>query len=107
MSTNNPPRNLPRFLPTLTEVVNPRASIKTPTEAKPDMEETVSLVMGRVDRVLERRIREEANLLMRSQVAEHLEQISARLRSELELLVRQAVSEAFSSDSSTFGKPQR
>lgn len=93
MSTNTPPRHLPRFMPTLTEVVHPPGLVKATVSTQPDLEATVSLVMQRVDRVIERRIREETEALIRSRMAEQLQLISAGLRDELESVVRHALSE--------------
>lgn len=90
------PRNLPRFLPTLTEVVQPSASSRTAVAATPDLEDTVWFVMQRVDLVLDRRIAEEADGELRRVVAEQVQAMTTRLRDELEITVRQAVSEALS-----------
>jgi hypothetical protein len=95
MSTT--PRNLPRFLPTLTEVVHLPAQARTTVPATPDLEETVWFVMQRVDLVIERRLREEADAMLRNLVTEQLQTLGARLRQELETVVRQAVSEAVTS----------
>lgn len=89
------PRNFPRFLPTLTEVVEPSGHIRAAIAATPDLEDTVWFVMQRVDLVLERRISEEADAMLRRIVAEQMLVMAARLRDELEVTVRQAVSEAF------------
>lgn len=97
MST--PPRNLPRFLPTLTEVVHPSALVRPVVPAMPDLEETVLSVMRRVDTVMERRLREEADAMLRNVVTEQLQRLGASLRQELEIVVRQAVSESMTSQS--------
>lgn len=97
MST--PPRNLPRFLPTLTEVVHLPTVERTTTPAAPDLEATVSYAMQRVDSVIERRLREEADVMLRNLVTEELQSLGVRLRQELEAVVRQAVSEAMTSQS--------
>lgn len=97
MTSSPPPRNLPRFLPTLTEIVYPPHAPRKPaptTVATPDLEETLWFVMQRVDLVLERRIREEADAMVHSVVAERLQAVAARLRQELEPVVRQAVMDA-------------
>lgn len=91
---NTPPRNLPRFLPTLTEVVQPGALAHVEIPASPDLEETVWFVMQRVDLVLERRLREETEAMLRTVVTEQMQHLSIRLRQELEIVVRQAVSDA-------------
>ena len=88
------PRNLPRFLPTLTEVVQPPGAARTAVAATPELEDTVWFVMQRVDLVLERRISEEADATLRRVIAEQVQAMTARLRDELEITVRQAVSEA-------------
>lgn len=64
------------------------------------LEETVLLVMQRVEPVIERRLREEADAMLRNMVAEQLQRLSTCLRQELEIVVRQAVSEAMTSQSS-------
>lgn len=91
---NTPPRNLPRFLPTLTEVVQPGALAHAEIPASPDLEDTVWFVMQRVDLVMERRLREETETMLRAVVAEHVQSLSIRLRQELETVVRQAISDA-------------
>lgn len=91
------PRNLPRFLPTLTEVVHPSGVVRTPVPATPDLEETVWFVMQRVDMVIERRLSEEIDAMLRTVVTEQMQTLRLRLREELEGVVRQAVSEAMAS----------
>lgn len=95
--TSAPPRNLPRFLPTLTEVVHPASVARANVTATPDLEETVWFVMQRVDMVIERRLREELDAMLRTVVTEQLQTLGARLRQELEGVVREAVSEALTS----------
>lgn len=99
MSTTH--RNLPRFLPTLTEIVRPASLDRTAVPATPDLEETVWFVMQRVDMLIERRLREEADVMLRTVVNEQIQTLSARLRQELEGVVRQAVSEALSAREKT------
>jgi len=91
---NTSPKNLPRFLPTLTEIVHPTNQTKTSVAATPDLEETVWFVMQRVDLLLERRLREEVDAMLRTMLTEQLKTLSASLRQELEPVVRQAVSDA-------------
>ena len=94
---NTPPRNLPRFMPTLTEVVHLPPLPRTVVLATPDLEKTVGLVMQQVNLVLDRRLREEADSLLRTVVAEQMQTLSVRLRQEMEDVVRQAVSEVLTS----------
>ncbi len=94
------PRNLPRFLPTLTEVVQPEELTKMVEPEVLDLEGTVLSVMQRMEPMIERRLREETDALLRNMVAEQLPVLNSRLRQELETIVRQAVSEAMTSRSS-------
>lgn len=88
----------PRFVPTLTEVVQPAALAATnelethatalTTQAA---EMLVQRVMQRVDLVLERRLREAVGQL----ILEHTQTLAPRLREEIERVTRQSVSQAF------------
>ncbi len=94
------PGNPPRFLPTLTEVVHlsavkeRAASAASPARAMPDIQATVGSVMQRVDLLLERRLSEELDTLLRIVMTEQLHRVTANLRQDLELLVHQAVADA-------------
>jgi hypothetical protein len=91
---NQAPRNLPRFLPILTEIVDP-SSLAAPTvSATPDLEDAVWFVMQRVDMLIERRVREETDAMLSTIVAQHLQSLGERLRLELEGVVRLAVADA-------------
>ena len=92
MST--PPRNLPRFLPTLTEVVHPRDLVISIVPAAQDPEEIAKSVMQQVDLVIERHLREEVNAILRILVTEQLKTLNDRLRNDIGLVVRQAVLDA-------------
>jgi len=91
-----PPRNLPRFLPTLTEVVNLTDPNAAPAMARSEIEEIVQSVMQRVQGQLEKRLAEEIDTLVRKLVLEQRESLSVRLLSEFETGVRQTVIEAIS-----------
>jgi len=91
---NTIPRNLPRFVPTLTEVVEPSSLVRTAPATSPDVEEIIQSVMQRVDRVLDRRLREDADAMLRNMVAEQLHTLHLSLQAELALVVQQAVAEA-------------
>lgn len=88
------PRNLPRFLPTLTEVVHPASLGPTPATVGANDEEIIRTVMQQVNDVLENRLREETDAMVHVLVNEHLENLNLRLQQELALAVRQAVVEA-------------
>jgi hypothetical protein len=91
MSTT--PRNLPRFLPTLTEVVDPTSLHRHSVAPAPELDEIVQTVQKQVAVVLERRMAEEIDVLVHTLVTEQLQTMRARLHEELETVVRQVVSE--------------
>lgn len=68
MSTS--PRNPPRYLPTLTEVVQTPDSSPPTSQATPDFEELVQAVMQRLDGVIEQRLQEELQRVVRQAVAD-------------------------------------
>lgn len=89
----------PRFVPTLTDVVQPAAQQELPQQdaSTPDMaslerfeDQLVHRVMQRVDLVLERRLREAVGQL----ILTHTQALGPRLREEIELVVRESVSQA-------------
>jgi len=88
----------PRFVPTLTEVVQPPASdaaTSQPVEAALDLRhlqaQMVHRVMQRVDLTLDRLLRETVGRL----VLEHTQALAPSLRDEIEIVVRQSVNMAF------------
>ncbi|HQS32749.1 MAG: hypothetical protein B7X59_05885 [Polaromonas sp. 39-63-203] len=89
----------PRFVPTLTEVVEPSAvAVTLPAEPpstgvdRAAMEDKlVERVLQRVDLTLERQLREALGQL----ILEHTETLAPQLRQEIERVVRHSVSEAF------------
>ena len=92
---NTAPRNLPRYLPTLTEVVQaPGLAPAAVAAVPPDLEATVQSVLQRVEPVLEARLREEVDAMVRALMTEQLPSLRLRLREELMTATRQAVAEA-------------
>lgn len=89
-----PPRNIPRFIPTLTEVVDPASLIGLAVTSKPDVEAMVKQVQLQVQPVFERRLQEEFDRLVRASVSGQWADMSARLQSEMDMFVRQAVLDA-------------
>lgn len=91
----------PRFLPTLTEVIQPAPPalpVSVPDEAalpltlSPEQQDQMILrVLQRIDATLEPRLREAVGQL----ILEHTETLALRLREEIELVVRQSVGQAF------------
>ena len=85
-----PPRNLPRFLPTLTEVVHLPAESLNPVSVATDPEQLVSRVMQRLDGNLKSAVQAAINDLVREQ----LQVLEPILMQEVEMAVRQAVLES-------------
>lgn len=93
----------PRFVPTLTEIVQPAAPVVVsaadvpdpPVQPVPDLShlqaEMVHRVMQRVDLTLDRLLRETVGRL----VLEHTQALAPSLRDEIESVVRQSVNHAF------------
>lgn len=75
---NPPARHPPRFVPTLTERVDPPGANTTATQTHADAEALVNEVLQQLQPVL----------------AQHLRDLNARMQSTLESLVRQAVVDA-------------
>lgn len=63
-------RNPSRFLPTLTEVVQPPDPDAAKAEARPDLEHVVQSVLQRLEGVIERRLAEELERVVREVVTE-------------------------------------
>lgn len=91
------PRNLPRFVPTLTEVVDPASLNTLDIKSKPDVEAMVTMVQRQVQPIFERRLQEEFERLVRTMVARQWTDISSRLQDEMDMFVRQAVIDAMNS----------
>ncbi|MES2423101.1 MAG: hypothetical protein V4562_01620 [Pseudomonadota bacterium] len=95
-----PPRVPPRFVPTLTEVVEQPAGAEGSTfQARwADLEEPlVQRILQRVDVALERRVRE----VMAQVVREQTQAMLPRLRDEIEAVVRQAINDAVAQELDT------
>ena len=94
----------PRFVPTLTEVVQPDWASALPETVSPQdaslpdfvqsphqlEDQVLHRVMQRVDLVLERRLLEAVSQF----VLTHTQALAPRLREEIELVVRESVSQA-------------
>jgi hypothetical protein len=84
------PQNLPRFLPTLTEVVDPASLGLNVAPLQPALDELVRTVMQSVQVELERCVREQ----VQARMPEYLQTVQACVREEIEPLARRLVSEA-------------
>ncbi len=89
------PRNVPRFLPTLTEVVPPRAGLPRNTandgrlDVDADLQAIADSVRGQVETELDSLLRD----AVATAVLEQVDAIAARLRAEVEPILRQAVAD--------------
>lgn len=101
--TNDPPRQPPRYVPVLTEVVQadapPAPAPEPPPAPAPAQidaleEQLIHRVMQRVDVALERQLPD----AVASMVLQHTHHLVPRLREEIEFVVRQAVSEAVAAE---------
>ena len=99
---NSKPRDIPRFLPTLTEVVDPRElGLLQATPEKQDVARLAELVRQQVWPVLERKLQEEYERLVRLTLSEQGLGLSLRLRQEMDLIVQQVVRDALSHSESS------
>lgn len=96
---NSAPRLPPRFVPTLTEVVDPASLSRLAPSPQPDVQAVIDLVQSQVQPIFERRLQDELDRLMRTMVAKQWSDLSARLQDELDMLVRQAVTDALAEQS--------
>ncbi len=91
----------PRFVPTLTEIVQPSPSPQTPPVTDTAMpvaevhEAMIQRILQRVDLVLEARLGNTVRELVMTQT----QALTPMLREEIERLVRESVSQAFAQES--------
>jgi sensor domain CHASE-containing protein len=93
------PNRPSRFLPTLTEVVHPSSlSVTAPSMTSPVVlpasEDVVQTVMQQVDALIDRRLREETEVLLRELVLDQVQRLRSSLQEEIESAVRQSVADA-------------
>jgi hypothetical protein len=100
-----PPRQPPRFVPTLTEVVQPlvqqavapSSAIGATGSHEVLEDQIIHRVMQRVDLSLERRLTE----AVAAMVLQQTQALVPRLREEIEFIVRQSVSDAVADELAT------
>jgi hypothetical protein len=85
-------RQTPRFIPTLTEVVNP--ATVTRGASKSDLAPLVDAVLQQIQPLIDKRIEDESVRFLQSLVATHSHELSIKIQEEMTLFVRQAVTDA-------------
>lgn len=95
------PKNMPRFLPTLTEVVSPsQAATMAPAPVpaiampQPDAQRIIERVMQQLEPTLEARLRD----VLGAVVAEHMRALEPRLWQEVEQTVLDVVTQAVTAE---------
>lgn len=91
---NNPPRHLPRFLPTLTQVVRPFDVTQKTVSATPDLDAMAQSVLDQVAVLIDRRIHEEFDKLIQAWSDGQILALGTQLRCELQPTIKQAVADA-------------
>ena len=84
----------PRYVPTLTEVVDSGTGANLVNNTLVSQEQLIQRVMRRVDLMLERRLRE----AVAAAVLEQTRALGPLLREEIEAVVRETVAEAFAQE---------
>jgi len=94
---NLPTRQPPRFVPTLTEVVEPLAANSAATDVNLalDVDALVASICQQIQPMLAHKLQSESEQWLRATLAQHLHQLNARIQSDMESLVHQAVINAF------------
>lgn len=100
---NAPTRQPPRYVPTLTEVIQPAPQALTPAiqDLAVLQEQIVHRVMQRVDLSMEQRLREAVAVL----VLEETRNLVPLLREEIERVVKRSVAEAVAEELAPAGRP--
>ncbi len=88
------PKNLPRFLPTLTEVVQVRASTHAASAPDVDVDELIDRIMLRLDGPLQGALQ----AALGSLVIDKLREMEPRIRDEVDRAVRLTVEEAIAQE---------
>ena len=91
------PLNPYRFLPTLTEVVDPTTLVKISTENQ-SHDDIVASVLGQLGPVLERRLSLFADEAIQKLLAQQRQTLLQEFRQELETSIREMISAHFNPD---------
>lgn len=92
MST--PPRHLPRFLPTLTEVVRPSELSTEGRAPQSDAEKLTQTLLVQVDALVHARVHQELDKVIRTVVADHAGALIDRLKMDLHHEIKKMVADA-------------
>jgi predicted RecB family endonuclease len=88
------PKTTPRFLPTLTEVVQPRHAHAAAPQVEPPLSIDVDALVDRVMLSVAPHIENQLRELVTDVVQEQLRELTPRIQHDLEVVVRAAVSGA-------------
>ena len=91
---NTPPRHVPRFLPTLTEVVRPSELSVEGRVPQPDFEKLTQILLMQVEALVQTRVHQELDKLIRAVVAEQADALINRLKVDLHHEVNKMVTDA-------------
>lgn len=86
------PRYVPRFIPTLTEVVDPASLKVVTTKTRPNVQDLVDELQRQLLPVIERRIQQEYEQLLDGLLRGALRDMRERLQAEMQSQVLQVVS---------------
>jgi hypothetical protein len=92
--TGHTHKPVPRFVPTLTEVVDPVGLNRVSPAPEPKVEELIDLVRSRVQPQLERRVEQALYRLVGELIAQRWSAISSDLSQEVNDLIAQSVRDA-------------
>lgn len=92
MST--PSRPLPRFLPTLTEIVKPSALSAEAAPAQPDYELLKQTLMLQVEALVKARVQQELSKLIHAVVVDRSDALIDRLKADLQPEIKKLIDDA-------------
>jgi alpha-galactosidase/6-phospho-beta-glucosidase family protein len=93
---SGPTSHLPRFIPTLTEIVDPADLTGVPASLDTELESMMRRVQRQVQPIFERRLQQELDQLVRTTIAMQWVDVRAGLQDEMDRLVRQVVTDELS-----------
>ena len=96
MSSLPPP--FPRFVPTLTEVVEPSFLTQTVNDGVIAQQELIDSLTLQLSTLIERRLTDFGEVAIRTILAEHLQLVNANLKLALDETIKQVVHQAYSSN---------